>query len=551
MDMFATTLALVPQHTETDLRTHQPGRVVARLLPFGKVIEYQGAKITFDEGSVTGNGEMIPVTIDHGAGVIERIGKIISTYSKPDGLYGEIHLSDTTLGRDVRTLLLDGVLEDVSAGVLRDPTREFTRDGISHRFGTLDHVSIVPRGAWGNVPAGSKVLAAFRHQKGETQVEETTTTAPVAEETKPEVYASSTKVAELEKQIAELRVPTIKVEEKTRPGNFRNLQEFIAVQRAAMNGNTRARERMDLYAREAGERARSLSKSLSEFALDDDTTTTAAGLVPDYLSSEIIGLIDNFRPFVDSIPSDPVGDYGMSVIYPKVVTKPDVGVQSTEKTEVTTQAMDIDPVSVDLVTYAGASDVSMQLIERSQPSFVDRLYAELAGVYAERTDAASIAAVVAAAVAASSTAIVADLSTDAGATYGAFATGAAAIAAAIKRPADTVWVAADRFGELLALVDSEGRPLIVPEEQGPENAQGVGSFATFRFRYGGFRVIVDPHAADGTCLIGWSGAAATLELTPQQLRAVQVDLLGVNMGVWGLFATVTKYATGFYAITPS
>lgn len=544
LEEYQSALALVePAPAES-----RAGRVVARILPYGEIIEFQGSRITFTADSVTVPAGVIPVTIDHGGGVVERIGRVVNTYSRPDGLYGELQLSDTTLGRDIRTLLIDGVLEDVSAGVTRDTGREYSRNGVSYRFGSLDHVSIVGRGAWGSVAAPSKVLAAFSQKEGSAMPEETPTAPPVSP-APTDQFATRDDFARLERTVAELAVPKVQIKDNPRPGNFRNLQEFMLTQKAALAGNSRARERMEVYSKEAAAKAKALGAELSEFALADDTTTTAVGLVPDYLSQEIIGLIDNFRPYVETLTMDPVGDHGMSVVYPKVVTKPDVGSQATEKTEVTTQAMDIDPFSVDLVTYAGASDVSMQLIERSQPSFVDRLFAELAGIYAQRTDAAAIAAAVAGAVAASNTAVVADLSTSASATYAAFAAGAAGIAADVKRPADTVYVGTTRFSELLALVDSEGRPLIVPEEQGPNNAQGVGSFATFRFRYGGFRVIVDPHAAATTCLISWSGATSYLELAPQQLRAVQVDLLGVNLGVWGLFAPVVKYPSGMWAIT--
>ena len=197
--------------------------------------------------------------------------------------------------------------------------------------------------------------------------------------------------------------------------------------------------------------------------LADDTTTTAAGLVPDYLCSDIIGLINNSRPFVDSIASDPIGPYGMSVVYPKVVQRPDVNVQATEKTQVTSQAMDIDPITVDLITYAGASDVSLQLVERSQPSFLDRLFAELAGMYAERTDAAAAAAVVTAVDALTTNeAVVADLGASASATWAAFATAAGVIAAAVKRPADTVWLGTTRFTQMMKLVDSGVGPWSYP-----------------------------------------------------------------------------------------
>jgi HK97 family phage major capsid protein len=375
--------------------------------------------------------------------------------------------------------------------------------------------------------------------------ESTPTTEPVVvpeitEE--PATYATREDFDRLERLIAAATIPA-NDRPPERPGNFRSLHEYVMTQHRAREGHPAAVQRIATYHQAAAEQL----AGLEQYALADDTTTTATGLVPDYLSSEIIGLIDNFRPFVDSIPSDPVGPYGMSVVYPNVTTKPDVGVQAVEKTQVTSQAMVVGTKVVDLVTFAGASDVSLQLVERSQPSFLDRLFAELAGVYAQRTDAASIAAAKAAAVAAGNVGVVANLGTSAAATWAAVAAGVAGIIADTKRAPTHMWISADRFGQLITLVDSSGRPLLTPV-MGGTPGQGTADFTTFEFQYGGLRVIVDPHAAAGTALLGWNGAAATLELRPQQLRALQVDLLGLNVGVWGLFSTVIKYGGGFWTI---
>jgi HK97 family phage major capsid protein len=332
---------------------------------------------------------------------------------------------------------------------------------------------------------------------------------------------------------------------------FRSIRDFVDCQRYAAQGNPQAIERMTQHFDSISEYQLALAEQhFDEYALGDDTTTTGAGIVPDYLATEVIGLIDNFRPGVNLFPRDPAGDHGMAVVYPEVKTKPDVDTQATQNTEVTSQAMDIDPKSVSLVTYAGASQIAMQLIERSQPSFLNRVLAELAGVYAQRTDAAFVAALVSGA---GNTAIVADLGADAAATYAAFAVAAGDVAAGIKRPANAAIVAVDRFVELIGLVDSEGRPLVTPAESGPNNAQGVGGLSSFRFDYAGLSqgIVVDPHAADGTCAVVSTEAAASVETASQQVRAVQAGLLAVDVGIWGMFAPVVKYADGISTITPS
>lgn len=536
-------------------------RLEVRLLPYSVEIDHRGERVTYDPGSVTvPEGVLIPVTADHGAGVLERIGRVVSTVSHPDGLYGVVQLADTTAARDVHALLREQLLTDVSAGIAPDRARQYTdARGVTHRFGTLHHLAIVGEGAFaGSGTAGSRVLAVHNRDPdigGNNVPPEPTpptpdptsapAAAPPAPADPPVTYATDADVERLERLIAAATVPSGAGGEPRQRRVFRNLHEFAHTQLLASQGDPRARDRLAQHLETVDEYQRAVAETLDEFALADDTTTTAAGIVPDYLSSQVIGRINNRRPYVASIPSDPIGDHGMSVVYPKVVTKPDVGVQATEKTEVTSQAMDIDPVSVDLVTYAGASDVSLQLIERSQPSFIDRLYAELAGVYATRTDAAAVADAV---TNAGDTEILADFSTDPAASWAAVVGAVGTIVADSEDPSGIQLIAAtDRWAQLLGMVDSDGRPIL--SFGTGQNAQGDARLTSGRADWGGIEVILDPHAATGTALLKTRDATASLELSPQQLRAVQVDVLGVNVGVWGLFAHVVKYPDSLYTFT--
>jgi HK97 family phage major capsid protein len=285
---------------------------------------------------------------------------------------------------------------------------------------------------------------------------------------------------------------------------------------------------------------------MATYALEVDNTTTAAGVVPDFLSQEYLSIIADSRAFVNNIPQDPIGAAGMSVVYPKKTSGPSVGVQATENLEVSSTALVIGALSVDLLTYAGANRVSNQLISRSQPGFVEILLRELAGQYASVTDTASILAAV---TAADGTAILADLGADAAATFAAFSVANAAIITGVRRPADTVWLASDRWAQLNSLVDGDGRPLLVFGANGPMNAQGQSQFNTMVAQYHGWIVRLDVDAADGTCLIGWSPSVANLEQAPVSLSALQVDTLSTEIGIAGLQSVVIKFDTGLYTLT--
>ena len=147
------------------------------------------------------------------------------------------------------------------------------------------------------------------------------------------------------------------------------------------------------------------------------------------------------------------------------------------------------------------------------------------------------------------TAVLADLGADAAATFAAFNLANAAIITAVRKPADTVYLAADRWAQLNSLVDGTGRPLLVFPANGPQNAQGQSGFNTMVGQYHGWTVRLDPDAADGTCLVAWSPSVSNLEMSPTQLSALQVDTLSTHLGIWGLQNIVVKYTGGLYTLT--
>lgn len=490
--------------------------MTARLVPFGEAVEYGGGTVKFEAGSVR-IPDQVPLTIDHGDSVLDRIGVLTRSFETQDGLYAEFKISDVPSGQTVRALLADGALTDVSVGV---QVEQSTHAADETMTGTLDHVSVVVHGRFGRSENPSKVLAV--HDEGEPQMAEDTkeAVAPVAafddSELKAEILRLSEQVDTFENRVVE------------EPAIFATPGEYVQALVAAGKGDNDA------------------SNKLEKFALAVDTTTTAAGVVPDFLSTEYLSIIATSRAFVGNIPNDAIGTSGMSVVYPKRTSGPSVAVQATENLEVDSTALVIGVESVDLLTFAGANKVSQQLITRSSPAFVDILFRELASQYSQVTDAASIATAVAAV---GDTAILADLGADAAATFAAFSLANSVIIGGVRAPADTVWLAPDRWAQLNSLVDGDGRPLLVFGANGPMNAQGQSSFNTMVAQYHGWIVRLDPDAATGTCLIAWTPSYANLESSPTQLSALQVDTLSTDLGIWGLQNIVVKFPDGTYSLT--
>ena len=502
--LFELASAITDTDTDSDTMT-----MTARIVPFGVEVPYGDRILTFARGEIR-YPEAVPLSVDHARTVSARVGVMSRHFETDDGAYAEFRIADTQAGRELRELMLLEAVRDVSIGIYLDD------DGPG---GDLDHVSIVQRARFGAAADPSRVLSVH-DERNPTMPAEPITIEPAAAPTEYDDAEIVADVADLAERVD--RIDAAVTAEAPPPGT---VGDFV---RAVMLGDeTEARR-------------------LAQFALASDTTTTAAGVVPDYLSSEILSIVDTTRPFVASFQNDPIGDAGMSVVYPEVTQKPAVGKQATENTEVASQAMTIATKSYDLETFAGANQVSLQLVERSQPSFVTALFRDFAGEYAIATEQEAVTVALAAI---TQTQLLADASADASATIAALAAANTQVIDGVRRPSTAVWCGSTRWEQFLSLVDSTGRPLVTWPGGEPSNAFGTADLASMEGRISGLRLRLVPNMGAEDMIQGWAGAAANLESSPQQLRALQVSTLAWELGVYGLYQFAVKYAAGFVKYT--
>lgn len=512
-------------------------RVTARLVPFGETARISGGREErfTPETRIDTRGDSIPFVLGHREGQLPEpwqvVGQLTGVETRDDGVYGEIVLSDTQPGRETHTLLRDGALREVSIGFVpgeyrTDPDGVIVRESV-----TLDHVAVVHRGAYRNAAA-----VAVREQ--EQTVQDNDTTADEAVETRAD-----------EQQTLEVHTDedVARIEDR-----MRSLEALVAgIESGAATQQQRLPDlgvamRAFILAKHGNDRQKQRDAEIELRALAKDTTTTSTGIVPDHYSQEIISIVDTNRPFVAGVDRDPIGEYGMNEVYPKVVTKPSVAKQSSEGAEVSSTQLDIDPVTVPLGTFAGANAVSIQLIERSNPAFVGAYYRELAGIYAQETEQELETLVVAET---TGTSVLADWSASATASQDALIDAAVGIAKAVKRMPEKLWLAPDKWGELAKMRDTTGRPLLLTDGS-RENAVGKLSLRVANGSILELDAIMVPNFATATrVLMGWSGAAATLEQEAGQLRATRVSTLEVELGVYGYFGAAIKYPLGFHEFT--
>jgi HK97 family phage major capsid protein len=105
-------------------------------------------------------------------------------------------------------------------------------------------------------------------------------------------------------------------------------------------------------------------------------TTDNLGVVPEQFLDEIIGIIDPSRPFLQTTRRLQTPAAGMTFNVPVITTRPTVGVQAAEKDELTSTPTSITDTSFTPLTIGGYGDISIQLLKRSDPSYLS-LYIEL------------------------------------------------------------------------------------------------------------------------------------------------------------------------------
>ena len=139
----------------------------------------------------------------------------------------------------------------------------------------------------------------------------------------------------------------------------------------------------------------------------------------------------------------------MQIIYPRIVTRPTVGEQMTQKSEVTSTNVATDTATANVRTFAGAGDISLQLLRRSSPSFLSFYLDLLAEAYAKGTNAAGLAALLAAGVTPGG---------EFAADTGAIPLGAAFTASvgATGAPPDTMWISTAVVAGMIDARDSDG-----------------------------------------------------------------------------------------------
>jgi HK97 family phage major capsid protein len=223
-------------------------------------------------------------------------------------------------------------------------------------------------------------------------------------------------------------------------------------------------------------------------AADDDFSTNPA-FKPTQYSTTVVDTLIGSRPAIDAIGSRALPNAGMTIAHPKITTSGTVA-STAEGVAPSETGIVSSYVNLSVSKYAGLQRASVELLERSDPSFINAMLDNMTRAYNKATDAAVIAALTSggtqgATCAATSDGIISYVSTEAPAAY--LATGELA----------TAYIAGtSQWSLLLGAKDSGGRPIY--NAANPQNAGGASAPTSLRGNVLGLDLYIDANAVSTT-----------------------------------------------------
>jgi len=410
----------------------------------GEVGNTSAGKVVFEKGSIALPEDPKSVKLLNQHDARQPLGSATKFTEQEDGIYASFKISRSNRGTEALILAEEGLQSGLSVGVEVIHSKQ-KGNVMFVSAAKLLEVSLVTEPAFKSAQvidvAAEEVeghpLAPTQQPESEAVVENT-----------PDVVAP-----EVEATAVEAARPTVSITNvRERIAPITSGQYLDASIRAAL-GDTEARRKV--------------------MAADDSTTTNTGLTLAPHLNTF---LTDTFtgRPAFEAVTRGSLaGITGMSFTIPRLFTNassadtaPTVA-DTNEGSAPSETGMTSVSDTVNIDKFAGLNEVSFELIDRSQPAFLDLLMAELRKAYEKATDAALIAKFTSAGTQATSTAATAAglqsfIAVEAAAAYkgtgGAFAN---------KLVAST-----DQWAAINGYVDGSSRPLYSAQGQ-TQNASGA------------------------------------------------------------------------------
>ena len=481
------------------------------VVPFGKVGQTSAGAVAFEFGAFNDfKAENIILNREHVSTNVLGRGIAGSEEVTPAGINMAFKIAPTTAGTDALIEAAEGLRPSFSIEASAD---EYTIDkGVMKvSKATLTAVAHVTRPAFKD--ANILEVAA-------TEDDETPETTEAAAEENQEETTMENETPEVEAAEVEAVTPVIQAAAPIRTAPRSPIVDgtsYLEHTIKAAMGNEDSRQ----YVRAA-----------------DESTTTNTGLtlaphLTEFISNTIVG-----RPTIDAISGGALPASGMSFTLPRLTQAPTVADVNEEGSPFGTP-MTSDFLTVNVNKFAGASIVSYELIDRSNPAFLTELLREMSAAYAKATDIAVLTALdnggtAATAVAGTASGLQSFIATESAAAYAGSGNFARNLIANT-----TNWAA------IMGYQDDADRPLY--NAAAPQNAPGAVNGTSIVGNVLGTNLYVDPHfgtGADEGMILVAPEAATWYESPVRQVRAEAIGTGQIEISVYGYGALAIKKPLG-------
>ncbi len=298
------------------------------------------------------------------------IGKVLSMTATEQGIDATFKIAETTAGNDALVEAATGLRDGFSVGV-KVNAHDFVDGVLVVAKGSLDEVSLVSDPAIDSARVSS-VAASETETDEEVESTDENSDSELDEETE------ETNPTTEGEQVSDTTVPESAAAEtveasKHVPMAYTAPRSPIVDKVSYLQYSLKASVLHDEDARQYVKAA-------------DNTTSTAPGMVPTPQSRTVINALANAdRGMIDAISREALTATGMTFELPKVSAIPVVS-DVAENSPITESSLSATYLSVPVNSFKGRAISTIELIDRSDPSYLTALLQNLEFAYAKATE---------------------------------------------------------------------------------------------------------------------------------------------------------------------
>ena len=499
-------------------------RIIAGIVvPFNKVGYTSVGPVIFESGSIKiPDTKNVKLLANHDS--TNPIGRAQSFQTTDNQITGSFKISSSATGQDFLIRASEGLIASLSIGVEVVSSKP-SKDGTLYvQEAVMKEVSLVESPAFSDAVVTKVAASEGEADPTPTDPTPTNESEAVVETQTPEAVVTETSAAE-----------TVEASRQTIKASAPYITSSVRSPIQSMGGYA-------LHSIKA--KLGDDDSALYVRAAADSTSTNPAFNPTQYLTNMFVSNTNFGRAAIDACTKATLPGAGFTVNVPSLITGTDTAptVASTaESAAPSNTGMTSSYESFTVTKYAGQQTISLELIERSDPIFMDQLMIQLERAYLKATDAAVIAAFIASGTAATATAntaagLINFLSTESAAAY-----------AGTSYFAKNVVIGSGTWAAAMGYQDSTGRPIF--NTTTPMNSAGQIGNSSIRGNLLGLDTFVDVNAvatagADNSAFVIAPEAVTIFESPTAMFSVNVVSSMSVNLAIYGYMAPAILQAKG-------